>query len=194
MKILCVDASTLDGSIEDGAVRVLPETAIVREGSPVFLPDMGISWQFRFATGVKVTRLGKAINEKFASRYYSAFLLAAYALPLDCKNLFHFPYSGLDGSIILAEPVGEHTDINVSLENLRRRDTPPEELAKTILHLPDLSNIIAQGISHASRYFTVHTGDIVIITGLLSNSLPVEINTRLVIKGVMEKPVAHKIK
>lgn len=48
-----------------------PDSAMVRSGNPVFLPEFTSSYEALFFLGVKVSRLGKSIAGRFAERYYS---------------------------------------------------------------------------------------------------------------------------
>ena len=45
---------------------------MARNRQPWFVPDFGDNWQWSVALAVRISRLGKCIQPKFASRYYDA--------------------------------------------------------------------------------------------------------------------------
>lgn len=47
-----------------------PDSALVRDGKPFFLPDFSTRIEYEFSVVVRVDRLGKCISPKFAHRYY----------------------------------------------------------------------------------------------------------------------------
>lgn len=51
------------------------DSALARDGQPWFVPDFGIDWLWAPALAVRVSRLGKCVGLKFASRYYDAMTL-----------------------------------------------------------------------------------------------------------------------
>lgn len=59
------------------------DSSTVRDGRPVFLPDISKLWRCDFAIAYQMCRLGKSIGEKFAARYYDMMTLTARMVPLD---------------------------------------------------------------------------------------------------------------
>ncbi|HPD87583.1 MAG TPA: fumarylacetoacetate hydrolase family protein, partial [Proteiniphilum sp.] len=47
-----------------------PDTALLKDGKPFFLPDFSEDVQYETELVVRVSRLGKNIAERFAHRYY----------------------------------------------------------------------------------------------------------------------------
>ena len=47
-----------------------PDTALLRNGNPFFLPDFSDEIHYETELVLKISRLGKNIAEKFAHRYY----------------------------------------------------------------------------------------------------------------------------
>ena len=47
-----------------------PDTALLRNGNPFFLPDFSDEIHYETELVIKINRLGKNIAEKFAHRYY----------------------------------------------------------------------------------------------------------------------------
>ncbi|MDE6028229.1 MAG: hypothetical protein K2G23_09170, partial [Muribaculaceae bacterium] len=68
-----------------------PDSAMVRSGNPIFLPDFNCSFSGIFYLAVKISRLGKSIAERFATRYYSEAAPAMAVFPDElvgefCRN------------------------------------------------------------------------------------------------------------
>lgn len=55
--------------------RMIADSAFGRNGQPWFVPDFGTEWQWRPMLAFRVSRLGKCVAPKFASRYYDAMTL-----------------------------------------------------------------------------------------------------------------------
>ncbi|MCM1071303.1 MAG: hypothetical protein NC391_06670 [Alistipes timonensis] len=96
MKILIVDRplDRWDGAWDDALAAdaaprpdILPltlgaDSALVRPGFPCFLPDFAREgWELRLAPVIRVSRLGKWIEPRFAHRYIDALSLAAILRP-----------------------------------------------------------------------------------------------------------------
>ncbi len=96
MKILIVDRplERWDGAWDDAlAADAAPrpdqlpltlgaDSALVRPGFPCFLPDFAREgWEMRLAPVIRVSRLGKWIEPRFAHRYIDALSLAAILRP-----------------------------------------------------------------------------------------------------------------
>ena len=47
-----------------------PESALLKEGKPFFIPDFATAFQYETELVVRINRLGKNIASRFASRYY----------------------------------------------------------------------------------------------------------------------------
>ena len=78
MKILCVGMNyaahnqelnnTL--SLSEPVLFSKPESALIREGKPFFIPDFADRFDYETEIVVRINRLGKDIAERFAYRYY----------------------------------------------------------------------------------------------------------------------------
>lgn len=62
---------------------LIPASAYVPAGRPVFVPDFAGEWVARPFVALRVSRLGKAIARKFAHRYYDAVTMGVWLVPLD---------------------------------------------------------------------------------------------------------------
>lgn len=56
--------------IEEGHYFLKPDTALLRNNDPFYLPDFAEEFTFATHVVVKITRLARAIEEKFAHRCY----------------------------------------------------------------------------------------------------------------------------
>lgn len=65
---------------------LVPASAYVPSGRPVFVPDFASSWVAQPLIALRICRLGKGIAVKFASRYYDALTLGAMLIPRDLKQ------------------------------------------------------------------------------------------------------------
>lgn len=81
MKIICVgwnyrkhaaELKAADATIAaHPTIFLKPETALLKDGKPVYIPDFTKQLEYELELTVKINRLGKGIAEKFASRYYA---------------------------------------------------------------------------------------------------------------------------
>lgn len=56
---------------ESARAVCLPDSALVLQGRPLFIPHYAEEFSVFFCPVVKITRVGKTIGERFAGRYYS---------------------------------------------------------------------------------------------------------------------------
>ena len=92
MKIICIGrnytdhAQELNNSIPKEPLFFLkPDTAIQPKGHPFFIPDFSSDIHYEVELVIKINRIGKHIEEKFAHKYYS--------LTYKNLNLIHSYYS-----------------------------------------------------------------------------------------------------
>ena len=84
MKILAINrilGQSVD--ITNNHLSIIPDSAIIREGKPFFVPGFSGKWEYQATIAYRVTRLGKNIAAKFAHRYIDALALAVYTKPID---------------------------------------------------------------------------------------------------------------
>ena len=82
MKIICVGrnyeahAKDLNNAVEESPVIFLkPETALIPNKQPFFYPAFSNDVHYETELVVKICKLGKHIDEKFAHRYYQEIAL-----------------------------------------------------------------------------------------------------------------------
>lgn len=78
MKIICVGRNYIDHAKElnnpipkTPVLFLKPETAIIPKKNPFFLPDFSDDVHFEAELVIKINKLGKNIQKKFAHKYYS---------------------------------------------------------------------------------------------------------------------------
>ena len=189
MKILAIGKNyalhnkEIDGALyktENPVVFMKPDSALLKDGKPFFLPDHLGRVDHEVEVVVRICRLGKNIDEKFAHRYYDAVTVGidftARELQRKLKDKGH-PWEvskAFDGSAALGKWVGIegkdvqdlhfHLDIN----------------GKTVQTgwTGDMLYRVDELISYASRFFTLKTGDL-LYTGTPAGVGPVSIDDHL---------------
>ena len=78
MKIICIGRNFAEHAKELGndkpsvpVIFLKPDTALLRNNDPFFLPDFSKEIHHEVELVIKITRLGKNIQPKFAHKYYS---------------------------------------------------------------------------------------------------------------------------
>lgn len=126
------------GSLEQ--ITVIADSAIGRDVQPLFLPEG--EWDGRMAWAVRIGRLGKCVSPKFALRYVDGIapaLLTAPAPPVPAWAAI------ADGALI--------PGAWVSLD----------EAGATLPGSPSRDEIAA-AVSDITRYATIKTGDIIVLS------------------------------
>ncbi|MBR6640171.1 MAG: hypothetical protein IKL35_07430 [Muribaculaceae bacterium] len=91
------------------AVDIIPDSAIIKDRKPFFMPDFSSKWEYDLNIAVRVNRLGKNVGEKFANRYYDAITLCLRMIPMDMIEKLSVAgitsnlASSFDGAIILGD-------------------------------------------------------------------------------------------
>lgn len=189
MKIIAVGWNYLDHNKElnphdiprEPAIFMKPETALLRDNKPFFLPDFSSDVQYELEVVVRISKMGKNISEKFAPRYYDAVGLGVDFTARDLQRRFKemgYPWEickGFDNSAPVSEflpkeQLGDlsalpfHLDLNG--ETVQRGNT------KDMLYSIDYL------IHYVSSFFTLKTGDL-LFTGTPVGVGPVKIDDRL---------------
>ena len=78
MKIICIGRNYIEHTKELGnpipkepLVFLKPDTALQPKGHPFFIPDFSNNIHYETEIVIKINKLGKHIEEKFAHKYYS---------------------------------------------------------------------------------------------------------------------------
>jgi len=158
-----------------------PDTALLKDGKPFFLPDFSEDVQYETELVVRVSRLGKNIAERFAHRYYDQVTVGidftARDLQTKQKELGlpweiakGFDQSAAVGSFIPIESVTALQDLNFRLDI--NGETVQAGNSREMIYSVD------RIIAFISRFFTLKIGDL-IFTGTPAGVGPVKINDHL---------------
>lgn len=188
MKIICVGRNYVEHIQElnneqpdDPVIFLKPETAIPLKNEPFFYPEFSHDVHYEVEILVKINRVGKNIDEKFAPKYYDEigigidFTARDVQSRLKAKGLPWELAKGFNGSAPVSGFVPK-TDFS-DLQNLNfRLDVNGEarQLGNTQLMLFKIDYLIA----FVSRYFLLQQGDI-LFTGTPKGVGPVQPGDRL---------------
>lgn len=188
MKILCIGRNYEEHAKElknplpaEPVVFSKPDSALLRNNAPFYLPDFANVFHHEVELVIKISRLGKNIEEKFAHRYYEEIGLGIDFTARDLQDELRgkgLPWEkckAFDGSAVLSEftPKMRFADI----QNIQFKLLVNGELRQTG-NSRDMINSIDQIIAHVSRYFTLKIGDL-IYTGTPAGVGAVEVGDRL---------------
>lgn len=150
---------------DDPVVFTKPDTAVLRNNAPFYLPDFSKDIHHEVELVLRVCREGKNIEEKFAHKYFDSIGLGIDFTARDLqqkakeKGLPWDIAKGFNGSAPLSDkfiPVREFKnlkDINFSLQI----DGELKQKGNTSLMLFSFEYIIA----YLSKFFTLRTGDLI---------------------------------
>ena len=184
MKIICIGrnyakhAEELNNPIpEEPVVFLKPDTAVLLKKHPFFIPEHSNNVHHEIELVVKINRLGKHIETRFAHKYYNEIALGidftARDVQDDCKKK-GLPWEkakAFDGSAAVSN--------FFSLESLKK------EINNIDFYLDINGKKVQEGntkqmlfsvdqlISHVSKYFTLKTGDL-LFTGTPAGVGPVQ--------------------
>ena len=150
---------------DEPVVFTKPDTAILRNNAPFYLPDFSKDIHHEVELVLRVCKEGKNIEEKFAHKYYDAIGVGIDFTARDLqqkakeKGLPWDIAKGFNGSAPISDkfiPVNELKDlknINFSLQI----DGQLKQTGNTSLMLFSFEYIIA----YLSKFFTLRTGDLI---------------------------------
>ncbi|MDO9154909.1 MAG: fumarylacetoacetate hydrolase family protein [Paludibacter sp.] len=144
-------------------VFMKPDTALLKNNKPFYLPEFTEELHYETELIVKINRLGKHIDPKFAHRYYSEIglgvdftardlqrKLKAEGKPWEiCKS---FDNSAAIGDFLPVDKFGDVQDIRFHLD-LNGNTVQTGHSADMIFPINEL-------IAYVSRFFTLKIGDI----------------------------------
>lgn len=174
MKIICIGRNYADHISElnnerpaEPVVFLKPDTAILPKEFPFVIPEFSNDIHHEVEILVKINRVGKYIDAKFAHKYYDEIGLGIDFTARDLQN--ELKSSGLpwekaksfDGSALIGDFLSKKKFI--SLENINfelRNKNRIVQQGNTSFMLWKIDELIA----YVSQFFTLKTGD-VIFTG-----------------------------
>lgn len=161
-----------------------PDSAIIKNGNPFFIPDFDSEFSGCLYMAVKISRLGKNIAPRFASRYYSE---AAPVIAVYAQNLLNqlreagLPWTaatGFDKSLV----VGSFTNYPLSSDS---SCTLERSNSKSIIFTLPSPEETALAIHEISRYNSLKMGDLILIP-IKTEILKITLDTLITIKNQEE--------
>ena len=194
MKIICIGRNyiehvkELQNDIPEEPVFFMkPDSALLRNNDPFYIPDWSKDLHHEIELVIKINRLGKNIEKKFAPRYYDEIGLGIDFTARDVQNKLRekglpwekskaFDQSAVISNVFLDKNVfPEQESIQFSL-NINGVTI---QVGKSDMMIFDFDEII----SHVSKYVTLKIGDL-IYTGTPAGVGPVKIGDHL--EGYLE--------
>ena len=188
MKIFCIGKNyvlhneEMDGrqyKTAEPVVFMKPESALLKNGKPFFLPDHLGRVDHEVEVVVRICRLGKNVAERFAHRYYDAVTVGidftARDLQRRLKDNGH-PWEiakAFDGSAA----IGEWKEGVEEVQNLQFHLDINGKTVQTGC-TSDMLYKVDELISYISRFFTLKTGDM-LFTGTPVGVGPVHVDDHL---------------
>lgn len=190
MKIICVGWNYPKHNEEMNRVNLpaeptiflKPDSSLLRDNKPFFIPRFSNRIEHEIEIVVRIDKLGKNIEERFAHRYYSHVALGVDFTARDLQNKFKEsgqPWElskGFDNSAVISEFVpiaqlGKNID-DINFELYKNNSLVQKGNTSQMIFSVD------KIIEFVSKYFTLKIGDL-IYTGTPNGVGTVAINDRL---------------
>jgi 2-keto-4-pentenoate hydratase/2-oxohepta-3-ene-1,7-dioic acid hydratase in catechol pathway len=193
MKLICIGRNYTEHIKElqnekplNPVIFLKPDTAILLKKQPFFIPDFSADVHHEVEVLIKINRVGKHIDKKFAHKYYNEIGLGIDFTARDLqrqlkeKGLPWEKAKSFDGAAVIGKwlPVKEISDVDKIEFSLKNNDK--------IVQMGNTSHMlwkIDEIIEYVSKYFTLKIGDI-IFTGTPAGVGKVIANDKL--KGFIE--------
>lgn len=170
MKILCVGrnysehAKELGNAVpENPVIFSKPDTALLKNGEPFYIPDFSNDVHHEIELVIKINKVGKKIQEKFARNYFSEIGLGIDFTARDKQN--ELKSKGLPWELAKAfdgsAPIGNFINIqNIDLKNI---DFSLKKNGQLVQQGNTSQMIFSfeQIVSFISQYFTLKVGDLI---------------------------------
>ena len=188
MKIICIGRNYVKHAQElnhdvpmEPVFFMKPDSALLKDNKPFFLPDFSKEIHHEIELVVKISRLGKNIEAKFAHRYYDEIGLGIDFTARDLqrqlieKGLPWEKAKAFDSSAVLGKfiPKDELGELGHLLFSLKRNGEVVQSGDSQLMIFP-FDTII----EHVSKYVTLKIGDL-IYTGTPAGVGPVAIGDSL---------------
>ena len=188
MKIICIGRNYTEHIAElhnekptDPVIFLKPDTALLLKKQPFFIPDFSEDVHHEVELLVKINKVGKHIQQKFAHKYYEEiglgidFTARDLQTALKEKSLPWEKAKAFDGAAVVGEKWLKKSSLDLQDVNFRL------EKNGEVVQQGNSSHMlwkIDELIEYVSKYFTLKIGDI-IFTGTPSGVGPVAINDSL---------------
>lgn len=162
MKIICVEG--LMGDMDAGYMTVRPDSAVLRENDDFYVPHFSSDIECSVGVLVRINRLAKCLDERFASRCYDSVgagvafvardvMLNAIAKGNPCDEAYCFDRSfAVSPEWVDVATIGTRTDFEFAIGENRHR-----------VVVDNLCRAIDSAVSRASCLATLKTGDMVYV-------------------------------
>ena len=182
---------------DEPVIFTKPDTAVIRNNGPYYYPELSKDIQHEVELVLRISKEGKNIQEKFASKYYYAIGIGIdftardlqqkakeKGLPWDIAKGFNGS-APLSDKFLLVSDFKDLKNINFSLSI----NGEGRQQGNTSLMLFDFDYTI----SYLSKFFTLRTGDL-IFTGTPKGVGPVKVGDRLAAYIENEKLLEFDVK
>lgn len=195
MKIICIGrnysahiSELKNERPEEPVIFLKPDTAILLKKQPFFIPDFSSDIHYEVEVLVKINRVGKHIQEKFAHKYYNEIGLGIDFTARDLqkklkeKGLPWEKAKSFDGAAVVGEKWLDKklftsiNNVNFSLQK-NKMEVQNGNTAEMLWKIDEI-------IAYVSQFFTLKIGDI-IFTGTPEGVGKVAVNDQLT--GFIEK-------
>lgn len=193
MKIICIGRNYVDHIAElqnerpsEPVVFLKPDSAIVLKGHPFVIPVFSNDIHHEIEIIVKINKVGKYIDKKFAHKYYDEISVGIDFTARDLQNQLKskgLPWEkskAFDGSAVIGDFISK-ADLpaldNINFELTTNGQTVQK--ASTAFMLWNIDELIA----NISQYFTLKIGDI-IFTGTPAGVA--KVNPNDILEGFIE--------
>lgn len=171
MKIICIGRNYADHIAElenekpeNPVVFLKPDTSILLKGQPFFIPSFSNDVHHEVEVLVRINRIGKHIQPKFAAKYYDEiglgidFTARDLQAELKAKGLPWEKAKGFDGAAVIGKWMskGELPQVDQLNFELQRNGSIVQK-GTTALMLWKIDELIA----YISKFFTLKIGDII---------------------------------
>lgn len=193
MKIICIGRNFAAHAKEMNSEKpsepvffLKPDTALLRDNDPFYIPNFSNDVHYECEVVIRIDKVGKNIQEKFAPKYYTSFTLGidftARDLQQQCKEkglpwerAKAFDHSAPISNVFLSTADFDMNNLSFRLE---KNGTTVQE-GNTNDWIFNIDQIIA----YVSQYMTLKTGDLIYM-GTPEGVGPVKIGDKL--KGFVE--------
>ena len=190
MKIVCVGMNYAAHNKEmqrtlllsEPTIFMKPDVSLLKDGKPFYIPDFSSNVQYETEIVVKINRLGKCIDRKFAHRYYDEITVGIDMTARDIQKRLKegglpweisksFDNSAVIGQFISLEKEGLNIDEVPFRLDIGGNTVQQGNTADMIFKTNEI-------IEYVSRFITLKMGDL-IFTGTPEGVGKVEIDDRL---------------
>ena len=166
--------------LNEPVIFLKPESAILKDGKPFFYPDWSSQIEYEAEIVVRIDRLGKNIQSKFAYRYYNSYTIGIDFTARDYQAKARAngnPWDiskGFDGSAVVGDFIptnGEKLGEKEFYLNINGNEVQRGNSKDMIFSIDDI-------VAYVSKFYTLKKGDL-IYTGTPAGVGGVKIGGRL---------------